>query len=96
MGRLFAEGTFVECIPNYAEREDGSGETIAAVERIAAGELGECFVVVLSSRCGIPESRVEDNSCCRDCKFAVNIECRTLRSRSDYVLYKLNLLKSTS
>lgn len=58
---LGAQGAFVEGVAQDAEREDGEGEGVAAVERFAAGELGEGFVVVFAAGGDVPEGRVEDD-----------------------------------
>lgn len=48
---LGAQRGEVEVVTEEAEREDGHGEGVAGVARVAAGELGEEFVVVFWGRC---------------------------------------------
>ena len=47
MGWLVAESDFVEVVAEDAEGEDGHGKHVAAIARVATGELGENAVVVL-------------------------------------------------
>lgn len=73
MRGLLAEGSLVDGVSQDAEGEDGEGEAIAAVETVAAGELGDGFVVVFSSRGDVPECWVEDDACRGDCECCVSI-----------------------
>lgn len=66
MGRLSAQSSLEERIPEYTKREDRYGETIAAVEGIATEELGDSFVVVFAACGDIPECGVEDDGACSD------------------------------
>jgi len=74
---LLPESAFVQGVAENAEEEDSDGEGVAAVERITAGELGDCFVVVFRAGCGVPEGWVEDDGACRDCAFgSARVLCR--------------------
>ena len=55
-----SESAFVECIPDETYGEDCYGKGIASIERFAAGEFCDCFVVVFGSCGKVPESWVED------------------------------------
>lgn len=46
---MLAEGALVQPVPEDSEREDGEGEEVAAVARVAAKEVGEQAVVVFLS-----------------------------------------------
>jgi hypothetical protein len=61
---LCSQGSLVEGIAEDAKSEDGEGEGVAAVVGVAAGELGEGFVVVLPAGGDVPEGWVEDNASC--------------------------------
>lgn len=45
-GRLVTQRLLVEVVPDDSEREDGDGEEVAAIARVAAEKLGEDSVVV--------------------------------------------------
>ena len=47
MGWLVAESDLVEVVAEDAEGENGHGQHVAAIARVAAGELGQDVVVVL-------------------------------------------------
>lgn len=51
MRGLITESSFVEGVADDADREDGDGEGVAAIERFAAGEFRDCFVAVFASCC---------------------------------------------
>lgn len=61
MRGLITESSFVEGVADDADREDGDGEGVAAIEGFAAGEFRDRFVAVFASCCQIPESGVEDD-----------------------------------
>lgn len=61
MGGLVAQGTFVERVTEQAQAEDGDGEGVAGVARVAAGEAGEGVVVVFGAGRQVPEDGVEED-----------------------------------
>ena len=44
----------IQVVPNYSKREDGYGETVAAVARVSAKELGDDFIVVFCIQQELP------------------------------------------
>lgn len=67
MRGLDAESALVDGVAEDAEGEDGEGQAVAAVEGVAAGELGEGFVAVFGAGGGVPEGWVEDYHAGRSC-----------------------------
>lgn len=63
---LTAQRALVHGVADDAEREDGHGQRVAAVQAVAARELGDGLVVVFLPRRGVPEGRVEDDGAGRD------------------------------
>lgn len=61
MRGLITESSFVEGVADDADREDGDGEGVAAIEGFTAGEFRDRFVAVFASCCQIPEGGVEDD-----------------------------------
>jgi len=68
---LLAQGALVEAVADETQGEDGDGEGVAAVKGVAAGELGENFVVVLGTGGRVPEEGVEEDRCGGDCEGVV-------------------------
>lgn len=59
---LSAERALVDGVADEAEGEDCGGEAVATVEGVAAGELGEGFVVVFAAGGEVPEGGVEEDA----------------------------------
>ena len=72
MARLSTQRSLVDHIADYAKAKYCSCQAVAAIERFAAGELGECLVVVLRSSGNVPKGWVEDDTGGRDYEHRIS------------------------
>ena len=75
MGRLRAEGAFVDEVTEQPEQEDCDGEGVAAIETVASCEGGERLVVVFAAGGEVPEGGVEDDAGGGDCGWIMGVSC---------------------